>query len=41
MGYTLDYQDRTSGPINAIWFDRQQGTQGGSGNDGDDHGIAW
>jgi len=41
-GYQLDYQDRTSGPINAIFFDRKHGTfWGGSSNHGEDHGIAW
>ena len=23
MGYTLEFEERTSGPINAIWFDRE------------------
>jgi gamma-glutamyltranspeptidase/glutathione hydrolase len=42
MGYTLDFAERTSGPINAIFFDRTQGTMwGGSSNHGDDYGIAW
>ena len=42
MGYTLDFEDRTSGPINAIFFDRKHGTfWGGSSNHGDDYGIAW
>jgi gamma-glutamyltranspeptidase/glutathione hydrolase len=42
MGYTLDFQERTSGPINAIYFDRQHGSfWGGSSNYGDDYGIAW
>jgi gamma-glutamyltranspeptidase/glutathione hydrolase len=42
MGYRLDYQARTSGPINAIFFDRRNGTMwGGSSNHGDDYGIAW
>jgi gamma-glutamyltranspeptidase/glutathione hydrolase len=41
-GYRLDYQERTSGPINAIFFDRQHGTfWGGSSNHGEDYGIAW
>ena len=35
-------RDRTSGPINAIYFDWTNGTfQGGSSNHGDDYGIAW
>jgi gamma-glutamyltranspeptidase / glutathione hydrolase len=42
MGYTLDAAARTSGPINAIYFDRDHGTLwGGSSDDGDDYGIAW
>jgi gamma-glutamyltranspeptidase/glutathione hydrolase len=42
MGYTLTFEDRTSGPINAIFFDRKNGTLwGGSSNHGEDYGIAW
>lgn len=42
MGYTLTFDDRTSGPINAIWFDRKHGTLwGGSSHHGEDYGIAW
>ena len=42
MGYTLEFQARTSGPINAIFFDRKHGTfWGGSSNHGEDYGIAW
>jgi gamma-glutamyltranspeptidase/glutathione hydrolase len=42
MGYTLEFQERTSGPINAIFFDRKHGTfWGGSSNHGEDYGIAW
>ena len=42
MGYDLDYAARTSGPINAIWFDREHGTLwGGSSDFGEDYGIAW
>jgi len=41
-GYRLDYQERTSGPINAIFFDTKHGTfWGGSSNHGEDYGIAW
>jgi len=41
-GYRLDYQERTSGPINAILCDRKHGTLwGGSSNHGEDYGIAW
>lgn len=42
MGYTLRFQERTSGPINAIFFDREHGSfWGGSSNYGDDYGIGW
>ena len=42
MGYELTFEERTSGPINAILFDRAHGTMwGGSSNHGDDYGIAW
>ena len=42
MGYDLTFEERTSGPINAIWFDRKHGTfWGGSSNHGEDYGIAW
>jgi len=42
MGYKPTYQDRTSGPINAIWFDRAHKTfWGGSSNHGEDYGIGW
>ena len=47
MGYDIEVgvngnRERTSGPINAIWFDPESGMmQGGSSNHGDDYGIAW
>jgi gamma-glutamyltranspeptidase/glutathione hydrolase len=42
MGYRLDDAKLTSGPINAIFFDREHGTfWGGSSNHGEDYGIAW
>jgi len=42
MGYKLSYQERTSGPINAIYFDWQHGSfWGGSSNHGEDYGIGW
>jgi gamma-glutamyltranspeptidase/glutathione hydrolase len=42
MEYRLDFQDRTSGPINAIFFDWKHGSfWGGSSNHGEDYGIAW
>jgi gamma-glutamyltranspeptidase/glutathione hydrolase len=41
-GYRLDYVKLTSGPINAIFFDRLHGTMwGGSSNHGEDYGIGW
>jgi gamma-glutamyltranspeptidase/glutathione hydrolase len=42
MGYTLEFEPRTSGPINAIWFDAKHGTMwGASSNFGEDYGIPW
>ncbi len=42
MGYTLVVRERTSGPINAIYFDWEHGSfWGGSSNHGDDYGIGW
>ncbi|MDQ3805789.1 MAG: gamma-glutamyltransferase [Acidobacteriota bacterium] len=42
MGYELTFEERTSGPINAIFFDRAHGTMwGGSSHHGEDYGIAW
>lgn len=42
MGYTLTFSDRTSGPINAIFFDWENGAfWGGSSNHGDDYGVIW
>jgi gamma-glutamyltranspeptidase/glutathione hydrolase len=42
MGYELTFEERTSGPINAILFDQKHGTMwGGSSNHGEDYGIAW
>jgi gamma-glutamyltranspeptidase/glutathione hydrolase len=42
MGYTLTFDERTSGPINAIFFDRRHGTMwGGASHHGEDYGIAW
>ncbi len=41
-GYNLSFQERTSGPINAIGFDNVHGTMwGGSSNFGEDYGIGW
>lgn len=42
MGYTLSFDDRTSGPINAIYFDwKHNSFWGGSSNHGEDYGIGW
>ena len=42
MGYVLSVKKYTSGPINAIFFDRAHGTfWGGSSNYGEDYGIVW
>jgi gamma-glutamyltranspeptidase/glutathione hydrolase len=42
MGYTLVVEERTSGPINAIYVDQAHGTfWGASSNYGEDYGIAW
>jgi gamma-glutamyltranspeptidase/glutathione hydrolase len=42
MGYSFEVKPRTTGPINAIFFDQPHGTLwGGSSDDGDDYGIAW
>lgn len=42
MGYSIGVDERTAGPINAIYFDREHGSfWGGSGNHGEDYGIGW
>lgn len=42
MGYRLRFDDRTSGPINAIYFDWEHGSfWGGSSNHGEDYGVGW
>jgi gamma-glutamyltranspeptidase/glutathione hydrolase len=42
MGYALEFEERTSGPINAIFVDQAHGTLwGGSSNYGEDYGIGW
>ena len=42
MGYKLEFEERSSGPINAIMVDREHGTLwGGSSNHGEDYGIGW
>ena len=41
-GYNLQFRPKTSGPINAIFFDNINNTfQGGSSDFGEDYGIAW
>ena len=41
-GYKLQFRPKTSGPINAIFFDNINKTfQGGSSDFGEDYGIAW
>jgi gamma-glutamyltranspeptidase/glutathione hydrolase len=42
MGYRVETNERTSGPITAIYFDREHGTLWGGASDfGDDYGVAW
>ncbi len=42
MGYRLEFQRRTSGPLNAVYFDWKNGSfWGGSSNYGEDYGIGW
>ena len=42
MGYKLNFRSRTSGPINAVFFDWKHGSfWGGSSNYGEDYGIGW
>jgi len=42
MGYKVEVEERTSGPINAILLDREHGTiWGGSSDYGEDYGIGW
>ncbi len=42
MGYQLTFGERTSGPMNAVWFDWEHGSfWGGSSDHGEDYGIAW
>ena len=41
-GYTLQFSERTSGPITSVEMDLEHGTmRGGVSNHGEDHGIAW
>jgi gamma-glutamyltranspeptidase / glutathione hydrolase len=42
MGYKISNDARSSGPINAIYFDWKHGSfWGGSSNNGEDYGIGW
>ena len=42
MGYKIEFRKKTSGPMNAIFFDWEHGTfLGGSSDYGEDYGIAW
>jgi gamma-glutamyltranspeptidase / glutathione hydrolase len=42
MGYSFVLSERTSGPITAIWFDRERGSMWGAvSNHGEDYGIGW
>ena len=42
MGYKTSFRERTSGPINAIYFDWLHNSfWGGSSNHGEDYGIGW
>jgi gamma-glutamyltranspeptidase/glutathione hydrolase len=42
MGYALEFEERSSGPLNAILIDRAHGSLwGGSSNHGEDYGIGW
>jgi gamma-glutamyltranspeptidase / glutathione hydrolase len=42
MGFKLSFETRSSGPINAIYFDTKYKTMwGASSNHGEDYGIGW
>jgi len=42
MGYKIETRQRTSGPITAIYFDRENGSMWGGASDfGEDYGVAW
>lgn len=42
MGYIVEVQDKTSGPITAVFFDwKHRSFWGGASNYGDDYGIVW
>jgi len=41
-GYSMEFWNKTSGPLTAIWIDWKHGSfWGGASNYGDDYGIAW
>lgn len=41
-GYNMEFWNKTSGPLTAIWIDWKHGSfWGGASNYGDDYGIAW
>jgi gamma-glutamyltranspeptidase/glutathione hydrolase len=42
LGYTLEFEPITSGPIDAVLVDHEHGSfWGGSSHHGEDYGIAW
>jgi gamma-glutamyltranspeptidase/glutathione hydrolase len=42
MGYRVELDAKTSGPITAIVFDHAHGTMWGAASDhGEDYGIGW
>jgi gamma-glutamyltranspeptidase/glutathione hydrolase len=42
MGYRIETEPRTSGPITAIYLDREHGTMWGAASDfGEDYGVGW
>ncbi len=42
MGYKIETRKRTSGPITAIYFDREHGSMWAGASDfGEDYGLAW
>ena len=42
MGYRVETDPKTSGPINAIFLDQAHGTMwGGSSDFGEDYGVGW
>jgi len=41
MGYQLEFEERSSGPINAIFIDRAMAHSGRIEHHGEDYGIGW